>query len=458
MELSPEQILGRRTFGGVAYKSRPSMEVYRSAWNLIVTVDRRGCLRNRRLLSMALSRTFGKGWRGRQEGSLIIRALRDYRERRKLSWGPLRYKTPKRLKTLPVVGEVLTGLALDVLARNGVAPEEVAHAQIHKGALSVVVVKSAPDPLERLRRVKTKAIRKSDIAEAGLAMTPQGLDITLETTRRATKMYHIAVAQVLGPGFVQFIMEWLVQHHVNTVALDQSMLNVLPNKLRSVNTAIRRKCRAQKAAGAIEFGVVSPVGQEAQECADFLGVLPLATQVLRSGLRHFRHRHLLTCPHCGAPVVLMLDPDKHSPMGERVDCRQCGSAVRVGHLLAARASAYVQYDWAFGFRARGMSLDRTFAAPLAKTTITIKMKETTRKTLTPCDLITRYGGAMQRRASKSADGCLRQEKARRHYAAPGHKPADGSPSPREVLYGGTLQRRAVKSAKATHPTGSARID
>lgn len=442
MELSSEQIKRRRTFGGVAHKARPSMVVYLSAWNLMGTVDRRGYLRNQRYLNAMLSKTFGKGFRDRQDGPMIIHALRDYLERRDLSQGPLRFKSLRRLKTLPVVGTSLVDAARAVLTKHGVDLEDVVSMQIHKNALSVVVREPAPDPVARLRRVKEKAIRKSSINEAGLAMTPQGLDITLECTRYPVKVYHLAVEEVLTSGFAKTLLEWLRQRHVNTVALDESMREVLPNKLRSVNTAIRRECRAQKTVGVIEFGVVSSVGEEAQECAEYLRGLSLATKDLRSGLRHFRHRHLLTCPHCGAPVVLMLDPDKHSPVGERVDCRQCGSAVRVGHLLAARASAYVQYDWAFGFRARGGSSDRIGAAPLSKTTITTKKKKTknvvpatTRgRSLRDCHPLNHtpskpassetqpYGGAMQRRALKSADGHLRQEKIRRQYAAPGTNP------------------------------------
>jgi DNA-directed RNA polymerase subunit RPC12/RpoP len=316
-----------------------------------------------RYLNQQLGKTFGRKLQDRPEGPMVLRALRDYRDRRAKSQRPLRWKSERRLKTVPVIGE--PGARIRKIGRHYVKHH--------------LVSTPVPDPKVRYAALMQRVVRRCDINEIGLTMTPTGLAITITNDRKKNRcrLLHIDVLTVTTPGFAQALFRHPLFQKANTVALDESMVPSLSGALRSVNTEIRRWFRSRKAVGAIEFGLVSRVRTETQESIAFLKECNLGTRVLRTGLRLLRREAILRCPHCGSHVVLKLDPQTLVPTGASAPCTECGVMLSAGHLLATRASAYVLYDWLYG-HLEGRRSDRVDAAPKATTTTTITTRKKSR--------------------------------------------------------------------------------
>ena len=345
--------------------------MYRRAWNICVEADRRKHLRDRRYLHAWFGHAFGAGFKTGPDVKLIFRAVHDYAARRAASQRPLRVKSAARLKTIPIVGASATRLALDAYSASGVSPVVVLHARIRKMPrsyrLHCTMNTLVPDQSARQHALTKRVHRKVDITEIGLAITPEGLDVSVVTQRKTNhcKLYHFAVEDVITPGFAQVLYRRF-SAKANTIALDQSMLPDVSGALRAANAELRRLCRSRKAVGAIEFGVVSPVGEGVPEAISYARTLGLSTPLLRKTLKSLRTEETLTCPDCGSPVVLKLDPQSQVPTGEPALCLVCKVMLRAGHLLATRASAHVQYDWLYNGQTPRLGSDRKEAASESK--------------------------------------------------------------------------------------------
>ena len=361
--------------------------VYETSWNICVWADRKGHMGDQRYLMAALARAFGKGLQDRPEYPMIQKTVRDYCNRRAKAQGPLRLKHGKRLKTVPVVGEDATTLAQDAYQKHGIDPTKVVHARLRRMgrrfALNFTRKTPVPDQLERLRNLKNRLIRRSDIEEVGYSTGPEGVDVMVTNTRvkKRVKLYHFAVETVIVPGFA-LELHRCFSRKANTVALDESRLPLLSGALRSVNSEIRRRSRSQQAVGAIGFGLVSTIREEAQEAITYAKSLGLETRTLRTTLRGLRSEFLAKCPYCGGNVALKLDPQTLIPTGESEPCDDCNRLLRVGYLLATRASSSVLYDYIYSGHTPRLRSDRDDAAPDAKI-INITTTTTTKKTRAP---------------------------------------------------------------------------
>lgn len=350
---------------------------YVQAFNVAARVDRLGGLGDPVVLARALGRAFGSGIQTRREWPIIEAAVRDYRNRRAKANGPLRFKKPHRVRLIPAVG-YLEREVNNLLRAKGVNLHNVLSKRLLRSgrAFVVNVTLKVPkrDRVEDARRRYQKHYHRSRIQDVGLCMTPTGLDIMVVNnpqrwnSKRVLDHYHVPVKDVLTPGFLRDLLRTLTPL-VNTLALDESWVPALPGALRSANTELRRWCRAQKAAGAAEFGLVSPVWQEAQETLEYAKSVGFYSEDLRGVLWDVRRSFILKCPHCGAPVALKLDPHTQVPAEGAVTCSECHVAVPVGLLLATRASALVQDDWLhYGGAPRTKGLDRPKTAPSRQTT------------------------------------------------------------------------------------------
>lgn len=325
------------------------------AWNICVVTDRRGRLDDRLYLNQRLGRAFGAYIQDRFEWPIIHRTVRDYRRARSLAGGPLRLKSLSRVKTVPLPGLDLDRYFAQVKTLRGIQQKDVLSAQLrYEGKrvfLRVIHEAPRPEPHDRPLVKKLKAMRNgSSSEEIGLALTPNGLAIRVTTQRKnaVPKLYHIAVERVLTPGFIQELYRRVIEPRAHTVGLDLSMAPKLSSGMRRAGSRIDRWLRSRKAAGAIEYGKVTPVGRETQDCVEFASSVGLSPQTLRSHLRVLRRNAILKCPHCEASVSVKLDPKTLSPAPDVAECVRCGAVSRVGHVLAARASAYVLYDWTTG--------------------------------------------------------------------------------------------------------------
>ena len=355
----------------------PAFELVAKAFNVAAYVDRRGRLGDSTYLSRELGKAFGQGLRTRREWPLIQAALQDYRDRRAKANGPLRFKKPHRVKSIPAVGYLERGMN-DLLRSKGINLRNVQSKYLRRAGRSFVanVTMKAPkrDRIDDIHRLFQKHRHRSRLQSVGLCMTPTGLDVMVVNnpqrwnSKRVLDHYHVPEGDVLTPGFLRDIYRTLIEPLALTVALDESMVHVLPGALRSANTELRRWCRSRKAAGAVEFGMVSPVWREVQESLEYVKSAGFNPQALRGALWGARRNFVLKCPHCGAPVALRLDPHTQVPQEGTAPCRGCHVAVPVGLLLATRASALVQDDWLnYGAASRPKGLDRLKAAPSCKT-------------------------------------------------------------------------------------------
>ena len=370
----------KSTLGG--YSDTPqaieALDTFTQAFNVAAQVDRIGDLDDATYLSRALGKSFGRGYRTRREWPIVEAAVRDYRNRRAKANGPLRFKKPHRVKHIPAVGYLERDVN-EVLRANGVNLHNVLSKRLCRAgrAFVVNVTLKVPkrDPKEDARRRFQRHYHRSRIQDVGLCMTPTGLDIMVVNnpqrwdSKRVLDHYHVPVKDVVAPGFLRDLYRALIAPLANTVALDESWVPALPGALRSANTELRRWCRAQKAAGAAEFGVVAPVWREAQETLEYAKSVEFDSKTLRGVLWDVRRNFILKCPHCGAPVALKLDPHTQVPAEGAVTCSECHVAVPVGLLLATRASALVQDDWLhYGGAPRTKGLDRPKTAPSRQTT------------------------------------------------------------------------------------------
>lgn len=325
------------------------------AWNICVVTDRRGRLDDRLYLNQRLGREFGAYIQDRREWPIIRRTVQDYRRARSLAQGPLRVKTLARVKTVPLPGLDLDRYFAQAKTLRGIQQKDVVSAQLRYEGKRVFlrVIHEVPrtEPKHRPLVKKLKAMRNgSSSEEIGLALTPSGLHVRVTTQRKnaVPKLYHIAVEHVLAPGFIQELYRRVIEPRAHTVGLDLSMMPKLSSSMRRAGARLHCWLRSRKAAGAIEYGKVTPVGGETQDCVAFASSVGLSTQTLRSLLRVLRRNAILTCPHCGAPVTVKLDPKTLAPVDENGSCHVCCYGFRAGHSLAARASAYVLYDWTTG--------------------------------------------------------------------------------------------------------------
>lgn len=325
------------------------------AWNTCVVTDRRGRLDDQQYLNQRLGRAFGAYIQDRREWPIIWRTVRDYRRARSLAQGPLRTKSQSRVKSVPLPGLDLDRYFALVKSLRGIKQKDVVSAQLRyvgkRVFLRVIHEVSRTEPRNRLLVKKLKAMRNgSSSEEIGLALTPSGLCVRVTTQRKncVPKLFHIAVEHVLAPGFLQELYRQVIEPRAHTVGLDLSMMPKLSSGLGRVGSRLNRWLRSRKAAGAIEYGKVAPVGRETQDCVTFASSIGLSTRTLRSLLGVLRRNAILTCPHCGAPVTVKLDPKTLAPVDENCSCHVCLYGFRAGHSLAARASAYVLYDWTTG--------------------------------------------------------------------------------------------------------------
>lgn len=347
-------------------------------WNFAALMDRRQRLDDKVYMARMLGRQFGAGYKTRREWPLIEAALKAYRTRRAKASGPLRFKKEHRLKTIPAVGFLEAGIN-EVLKGEGIHPQNVLSKRIRRSGRAWVinVTRQAPklDPQTPFRRLFQKTRNRARMHGIGLAATSLGIYVLKVNnpqrwnSRRTVDAYLIPADKASAdPRGVRDTLQHLFSD-THIVALDESSVPTLPGALRSANTELRRWCRSRKAAGAVEFGMASPVWREVQETMEYAKSVGFNTTDLRRVLKDVRRSFILKCPHCGAPVALALDPHTQVPSEGSVTCSECHVAVPGGILLATRALALVQDDWLhYGGAPRTKGLDRPKTAPSRKTT------------------------------------------------------------------------------------------
>lgn len=363
------QVVGRRQM--IAIPEGVHAEYYFAtvmrAWNICVQVDRRGRLDDSRHLNQWMGREFGVGLQERLESHLVCRTIQDYKKRRSRANHPLRMKALSRVKTIPVVGPKMKSMVTRALPQ-GTCLKDVLSARLRRRGTGFVVsiVKEESATINPLLRKLKRLKHRSSAENVGVAVTPDGIDVVVTNQRKngRSKCYHIAVEHVIAPGFTQEFCRRLVEPRAHTVALDLSMVSQLSSGMQQASRQLRRWFRSRKAAGAIEFGTASPIPGEVQDCLDYA-----AKVGLKSRRRLLRHEVILACPHCGASIAVKLDPKTLSPAPGVAECVRCGVVSRVGHVLAARASAYVQHDWTEWGSQSPLASDRS-AAPHTTTTTT----------------------------------------------------------------------------------------
>jgi hypothetical protein len=291
-----------------------------------------------------LGREFGAYLQQRPEWALVAGTIKSYQRARSRAAHPLRFKPLHRVKTVPALGNVLDDVILPQATARGLRPSDVVSAKLlyrEKKVFARVVSTPAPSAcwpmLKRLKRLK----HRSSAENVGVAVVPDGVDVVVTNQRKnnVPKCYHFPLEQVITPHFVQALHRCFVQPRAHTVALDLSMAAQLPPAMNRAARRLIRWFRSRKAAGAVVSGVASPVPGEVQDSLAFAKASGLRSR------RLLRHKVILACPHCGASLAVKLDPKSLSPAPGVAECVRCGAAPRVGLILAARASAYVQHDW-----------------------------------------------------------------------------------------------------------------
>ena len=334
--------------------------------NALVVIDRRGGLGDVTKIKRAVGRILGMNFLDKSWLPFANRIVREYRNKREKASGPLRFKSPDRLSTVPLAGPL-----------EALRPAGAVNARLRRtGALYAVCATShvevqVPDHAERLARV----YHHSKIEDIGMAATPEGLDLLVinhHKDRGTVDAYHVDLKTLIKPGFVQDLYRHMIAPKANTVALDVSMLPASSGRVRAVIWQLHRLLRARSAVGAIAYRKVSPVGEEIQDHV----ALAKAGHQGKSLVRSIRRNLVLKCPHCGAPVGVGLDEKSQVPKALWCNakvCRSCGIGLSVGDLLAARASFQANYAF-FEHVARGkdrpdrLESDRPKTAPYGNNT------------------------------------------------------------------------------------------
>lgn len=318
-------------------------EIYGRAWNVCASVDRRGRLEDTRYLHQRLGREFGAYLQERPEWPLVAQTIRSYQRARRRATHPLRFKPRHRVKSAPLMDTVLDEILPQVKARGVRAADILSAKLLYRGDQVFARLVHAPEPrprwamLDRIKRLK----HRSSAENVGVAVVPDGVDVVVTNQRKYNipKCYHIAVEHVIAPGFAQEFYRRFVQPKAHTVALDLSMVSQLSPEMQRATRQLVRWNRSRKAEGAVVAGVASPIPGEVRSTLAHAKASGLTSR------RLLRREVILACPHCGASLAVKLDPKSLSPAPGVAECVRCGAAPRVGLILAARASAYVQHDW-----------------------------------------------------------------------------------------------------------------
>ena len=335
--------------------------------NAMVVIDRRGDLGDVTKIKRALGRVLGTNFLDKSWLPFAERVVREYRNHRAKADGPLRFKSPDRMSTVPLAGP------LEALRPAGAVNARLRRTGPGFGLCATFQVEAeVPDHAERLARV----YHHSKIEDIGMAATPEGLDLLVINHRRDDKgtveSYHIDLKTLVKPGFVQDLYRHMIAPKANTVALDVSMLPASSGRVRAAIQQLHRLLRARKAVGAVEYRKVSPVREEIQDHV----ALAKAGHQDKSLVRSIRRNLVLKCPHCGAPAGVRLDEKSQVPKALWCNakvCRSCGIGISVGDLLAARASFQANYAF-FEHVARGkdrpdrLESDRPTTAPYGNKT------------------------------------------------------------------------------------------
>jgi hypothetical protein len=338
-----------------------------SLFNHLVVLDRRGDLGDGAKIKRALGWVVSTNFLGREWLVFVQRIVREYRNRRAKADGPLRFKNPTRMSTVPLAGPL-----------EALRPAGAVNARLRRVGVGYAVCATSlaeilvPDHAERLARV----YHHSKVEDIGMAATANGLDLLVINHRRddrgTVESYHIDLKTLIKPGFVQDLYRHMIAPKANTVALDVSMLPASSGRVRAAIWQLHRLLRARKAVGAVEYRKVSPVREEIQDRI----ALAKAGHQDKSLVRSIRRNLVLKCPHCGAPVGVRLDEKSQVPKAlwsNAKVCRSCGIGLSVGDLLAARASFQANYAF-FEHVARGkdrpdrLESDRPTTAPYGNNT------------------------------------------------------------------------------------------
>ena len=319
---------------------------YVSVWNRIVTVDRNGDLGGAEI-------RFGVGaanMRGRHR-DFILAVLGDYRARRAKAAGPLRMKTENRLSTIPVPASG----PVEVVARKLWRAREINHRKVrgaerfrrsHGGFVLNAPVLVAPRGLQTDQQWAAISAKPAHI---GLAVGATGLDVVVKTSANQITTSHVDLAALIKPGFLKVLYRGAIASKACTVGLDVSAVPGTSGAVSHAATQLTRLLRTRQAAGAIVFRKVSTVAAETQ------------------GAREVT----LKCPHCDAQNLVEIDPQTTAPAIGRgaVACPACRTSMRIGLLLASRASAEIVDAWTtYGCSSRRRpGSDRVYAATSTKT-------------------------------------------------------------------------------------------
>jgi hypothetical protein len=348
--------------------------LYLTTWNRIVAFDHEGGLEDI-LADLGVGAVNAKG----RQQDFILAVLGEYRARRAKASGPLRVKTLDRLSSIPVPasGPVLAA-AKKLWRAQRVNHRNVRGAERFRRTRGGFVLNApllvAPRGLQTDLQWAAVSAKPEHI---GLAVGATGLDMVVKSSANKIKTFHVDLRALVAPGFLEAIYRGAIASKACTVGLDVS---AVPNQSGAVShaaTQLTRLLRTRQAAGAIVFRKVSTVAAETQ------------------GAREVT----LKCPHCDAQNLVEINPQTSAPvLGQAAGvCPVCRTPMRIGLLLASRASAEVADAWStYGCSPRQRpGYDRVFAAPsttkVNRTSATVTTER--RRPPSPATRITSHGVA-----------------------------------------------------------------